>query len=884
MGSRTTPDGPPVKGLDQGGGGSSHRIIAATLVALAGVGLCSPIATAQQGAAQAPAIQAQPTPAPPAVNPAEALQERNRRILEEQRLKGQTKPVAGTAPGLVVAPEELAPGKVAGGEIRALASREGKVTLNFPNEAVEIAAFADYVSKAIGANIYVDEGVGSQRILFRAPLEVPVSRLLPLLSAFVEDRGFALIQHPLGWYQVQPAANVIPNVQGDELSTTRVIRTPMVKPSALQAAVQTSLGQAAASVRITAFDEIGALIVTATPRTADAVVGLVDRLMQEVAGQSLTRLMLENIAADFARERVLVLNGRLATAGGLPGNAQQGGAAAVGALSNLESRLIVDQGNSLIFRGSESEASSVRELVAMVDVVTPMIARRYAVGASVQEVARTCQELGLGTVREARQTGGGGFGGGFRGAQPGGFGASQPQETGGSNFTVDAESGSFIYIGKEKQQEIVAEVVRTFVEQQTATRVEIKMYKLHNARAPDVAELLTRLIEDPSRRVGASPFLPGSRQGQANQPGASAAAQAALQTAAEAASADAAGAGVGGVGAGGGVSLTATASEVSIVADEIHNQIIIRASARQQAEFERIIKNLDQRQRQVYIEAQIVSVRTNDNFTWTVETQINAGQFLLFSNFGLSVPQTVNGQPTGVKQVPGGNRGLTTSLIKSDFLPFVLQTLQTNADARIISNPRLLVLENSDGSVSSQRTEPFSVTSQGTATTTTGQGGTANAGTTLTVNARISEGGYITLIYTFELSSFDRTVAQAQGLQPPSQNENYSAEVQVPSDSTIVVGGFTLESTDESNSRVPILGDIPIIGELFKSFSRNKTKTTIFLFITPTIMSDPDSLDLRLASEGPMRDMLVDDQTPELEPAVIPISQRDLATSAVMKP
>ena len=199
---------------------------------------------------------------------------------------------------------------------------------------------------------------------------------------------------------------------------------------------------------------------------------------------------------------------------------------------------------------------------------------------------------------------------------------------------------------------------------------------------------------------------------------------------------------------------------------------------------------------------------------------------------------------------------------------------------RIISFPRLLVLDNLTGTMHSEREEPFATTSQGTATTTTGQGGVASAGTLLEVTPRISQGGYITLEYQFELSNFDRTVAQSQGLQPPTQREQFESTVQVPSDSTIVVGGFTLASFDESESKIPLLGDIPLIGNLFKTFSRNRTKTTIFLFITPTIMSDPDSLDLRLVSEGPMKEMDVDDQTPELQPVTIPISARDLATSS----
>src|SRR5690606_26577192 len=150
-------------------------------------------------------------PSQPLQDPAAELQRRNEeRRREREALEGRAAPVANGQP-LVSDPP--APG------VGALAGGEGTVVLNFPDESVEISAFADYVSRALGVNIYVDEGVAGQRILFKAPLEVPVSRLLPLLSAFVEDRGYALVKHPLGWYHVQPAANVMPFLDGDGLAT-----------------------------------------------------------------------------------------------------------------------------------------------------------------------------------------------------------------------------------------------------------------------------------------------------------------------------------------------------------------------------------------------------------------------------------------------------------------------------------------------------------------------------------------------------------------------------------------------------------------------------------------------------------------------------------------
>lgn len=757
------------------------------------------------------------------------------------------------------------------------------VTLSFPGQAVELTAFVQYVSEKLGINVFYDDALQNIRIVFQAPMEVQSRDLLTLLAKFVEERGFVLSYDPVGnFWQIRQGLNVVPNLGEGDFSTTRVIRTPLVKPSALQQPLTTMLGQTATtSLRFTAIDELGVLMVTGPPTLLSTVNELVQRILREQANLGFHRFNLEHVSSDFARTRILTLNGRL-TGAVAPGTqpVQPGGSAvSAGALTNLDARLLTERGNSLIFRGTAEEAQMLAAYVELVDVVTPLIPRRYAAGSVAEEVARAGERMGLGPVTLSQggaTTTGGAFGGG-RGGLP----AATDQEVNGSGFTVDPDQGTIVFFGNERQHEIVANLVREFTEQQIGAKVEIKMYKLDNASAESVADVLQQIIQEGQLRTGnRGGFIPGART-QA-RPVASQVRDAPVPpTEIEAGQAPAQPVDV--VGEGGGVSVTATADQVSIVADTDRNQIIIRATARQQLEFERLIRDLDQRQPQVYIEAQIVSVTTTDDFTWTVETQINAGQFLIFSNFGLTAPgmgdPQIPGQPaSAVRTVPSNLRGVTSALIKSDYLPFVLNTLETEANARLESTPRILVSDNQEGNITSEREEPFSTTTQGTATTTTGQGGVATAGTNLTVTPRISSGGYVNLEYSVELSAFDRSTAQAQGLQPPVQRELYESTVQVPSDSTIVVGGFTLNQNTESESRIPILGSIPLIGNLFKSYSRNKQKITIFVFITPTIMTDPNFLDLRLATEGPMKQVDVDGVTPPLFPAVIPIREGDLIT------
>lgn len=790
-------------------------------------------------------------------------------------------------------PDELAPVEQLVGENGAqrlgdLQGVEGTVTLDFGQEAVDLLSFAAYVGRALEINIFSDPGLQGRAVQFLAPVEVEVSELLVLLSELLAPEGYALSQHPLGWYEIVPIQELRVN-PGDALGGTRVIRTPGVRPSAIQTLITPALGQnAAQNIRITALDELGILLVTGSKANIDMVESLVDAVIEKRREIQPFTVPFQNISAATARDRILLLTGE-GTGGqtsnvnrqGVPGQQQAGvnQALAFGSsIGNLGERLTVDAGNRLLFRGTEEEYVELLRLAQIVDQQSRLIQRRYTPGPSVLNVVQAAQRLGLGeTLGQGQQQQ---FQGGF-GAQAGfnrGALGNQNQQANVdvAGFILDEPNGSFIYFGTESQHAFLEEIVDDFREQALQTKVEIKFYKLNHAEADDVAELLNEIIQDPAEQTATSPLIPGSRVGANQQAGLEAfdpnAAEQPILT------------------EGGGINVNVQEDEVTITADEERNQIAIRASARDQEVFARLIEQLDIRQPQVMLEAQIVSVTTNDDFTFAVDVQINAGQFLLFSAFGV----TSAGAPAGSEQaaqaireissnppsVGGTSGGITTGLIRSDFVPVAIQALQSVGDTRIVSNPKILVRDNVEASISSTAEEPFSSTSQGGDTTITSQGGTASAGTVLNVTPRISNDGSLTLDYDVELSAFTGT--GAGGLQPPTQTELYDSEVSVPSDSTVVIGGFLFEQDDRSEQKVPLLGDIPLIGELFKSTSTTKTRRTIFVFLTPRVLNDDNFDGLRLLTEGPLADMEVKGDTPKLMPARIPITGNEGLASRIL--
>ncbi len=756
------------------------------------------------------------------------------------------------------------------------------IQISAASEPVFIEPLVDFVAKELDINIVSDPGLADQTVIFNGGLSVPRDELLSLLSMLLEQRGYAITADQPGWYVIKQAGN-LPVIFGDgPLSTTRVIPTPMIRPSSLQDAVSKALGVTEGQAgRVAFLDELGVMIVTNTPRNIQAVEDLVAAVTMERDRMALHRFELMNLSADVAREKILSLlagvqAGQVRAQSQPLGEGAQRGAVQVGggqsgSLSNLPERLFVDaESNAVIFRGSAAEANSLIELISVIDVPSRLIATRYAVGPAATQIAQFGERRGLGSVTSmgSNQTGRTtSFGGNFNAAQN--RGVQNQQGNNGSGFVIEDNLEAFVYFGTKSQHAQVQSLVDAFAEQARGARIVVEFYKLKHADAEQVAELLNALIQDPQSRSGESPFLPQAGiGGNRNRPTIPSPID--LQTPGESAE-----------GAeGDGAALTPTA-DLSIEPDIARNQIAVRAPARQQREIAKIIEKLDLRRPQVYIEVQIVSVTANDDFRFAIESQFTPGQSVLFTNFGLTtVPD--GGSATTPRQVNPALRGFTSAIIESDYVPFVINAFQEIGDTRIISSPRVLVNDNEEASVDSLREVPYAETTQNSSTTSTSQGGTVEAGTSLSVTPQISDAGMLNLTYELELSDFEGQ--GSDGLQPPKQTENYAGVVTLPSDATMVVGGLVRERNAKVVQQVPFIGDIPIIGEFFKATVDNKTQATIYVFVTPRIVRDPTFTDLRLLTEGPMTRVNLDGDLPDLEPVFMPTSGAVVSPKQELEP
>jgi general secretion pathway protein D len=129
---------------------------------------------------------------------------------------------------------------------------------------------------------------------------------------------------------------------------------------------------------------------------------------------------------------------------------------------------------------------------------------------------------------------------------------------------------------------------------------------------------------------------------------------------------------------------------------------------------------------------------------------------------------------------------------------------------------------------------------------TTSFAGFESAGTTLTVTPQLAQGNHLSLDYSFTFSNF--TGSGSVGVPPPRTTNSFNGTVEVPDGHTVIVGGLVTENEADSVTEVPLLGRIPVVGALFQSSARARTKSRIYAFIKPTILRDDQFADLKMIS------------------------------------
>jgi general secretion pathway protein D len=303
---------------------------------------------------------------------------------------------------------------------------------------------------------------------------------------------------------------------------------------------------------------------------------------------------------------------------------------------------------------------------------------------------------------------------------------------------------------------------------------------------------------------------------------------------------------------GGGASAGFTAGGATIQADSANNALVIMAPEPVYNNLRAVIDKLDVRRAQVFVEALIVEVAAEKAAEFGIQWQALTGigkdnwQGVGGTNFGVrgggsniidasanlsSVGQGLNlGVINGNVTIPGVGTVLN--------LAFLARALETQAGANILSTPTLLTLDNEEARIMVGQNVPF-VTGQyattgGTNTVTPFQTiERRDVGLMLRVKPQITEGGTVRLVIYQEVSRVE-SATTAAGIV--LQKRALESSVVIDDQQVVVLGGLIQDSFADGTEMVPLVGNIPLLGALFRYDKRGRQKTNLMVFLKPTVV------------------------------------------------
>lgn len=311
-----------------------------------------------------------------------------------------------------------------------------------------------------------------------------------------------------------------------------------------------------------------------------------------------------------------------------------------------------------------------------------------------------------------------------------------------------------------------------------------------------------------------------------------------------------------------------SAGGATVQADPSTNTLIISAPDPVYRSLREVIDQLDQRRAQVLVESLIVEVNAEDAAEFGIQWMTGGGN-IADGGSGFVGGANLGGSgitKAGATTLDSLAAGLSLGVVKGTVnvlgqqvvnLGVLARALERQGGTNILSTPNLMTLDNEEASIMVGRTVPF-VTGQ---YTTTGDGASnpfqtiqrEDVGLTLKVRPQISEGGTVKMALYQEVSSID-TAMSVSANSPVTRKRALSTNVLVDDGQIIVLGGLLEDSIEDGTQSVPLLGDIPLVGNLFKYEKRKRTKTNLMVFLRPHIVRNAqDSQSLSLDRYNYMR-------------------------------
>ncbi|RPA42409.1 type II secretion system protein GspD [Shewanella vesiculosa] len=385
---------------------------------------------------------------------------------------------------------------------------------------------------------------------------------------------------------------------------------------------------------------------------------------------------------------------------------------------------------------------------------------------------------------------------------------------------ADERMNAVIVSGDEKSRQRVIELIKRLDAEQASTG-NTKVRYLRYAKAEDLVEVLTGFAQN----------LQDNKEGASAQQGNS----------------------------------SKRRSDINIMAHSDTNSLVISAEPDQLRTIESVINQLDIRRAQVLVEAIIVEIAEGDNVGFGVQWGSEAGGLTQFNNIGPTIGEvgagiwaaretdgttvtttsgtesntvvnpTTEGDFTLIAQALGKVNGMAWGVTTGNFAALI-QAVSSDTNSNVLATPSITTLDNQEASFivgdevpiitgstsSSNNDNPFQTVER------------KEVGVKLKVVPQINEGSSVKLTIEQEVSGVNGNT----GVDISFSTRRLTTTVMADSGQIVVLGGLINEEVQESIQKVPILGDIPFIGHLFKSSSSKKTKKNLMIFIKPTIIRD----------------------------------------------
>ncbi len=491
----------------------------------------------------------------------------------------------------------------------------------------------------------------------------------------------------------------------------------------------------------------------------------------------------------------------------------------------------IEESNSLLVANFAPTVWAIYQMILAMDVPVPenelffeQLSLEYHVAEDLAPILENLIE-----VRTEINSSGGGRSSSSRSRRPSSSNASQ---TPAPRIIADPRNNTLLVYAVEEYMSEIKKLVQLLDTEVTESVSNIHYYELRNTNAEDIQDVLTDLLQNTGSRGTRGSGSGGSR-------GTNRSSSSRTNTGSN------------------------NQTEVNIVADTNTNSLLITATRARFEEIAEIIAKLDKRRPQVLVQAAIAELSDRDLENIGVEiAQVENGQDGLFgvSNFGLSSIQNRNGSTTGGTGTGGGGAtGGTTALdmisdlvrvpnldaqglvtgVFTNFIevPLLVQLFKQTIKGNLVSVPSILVNDNQEAHIIVGDEIPTTAINQGQITNQTSFAGYQSANLELSISPTISNDNYLRLNIFLSIQAF--TGAQIDpSVPPPRSTREIQTNITVQSGRTVVIGGLTTDNLRETVSGIPLLSDIPVLGYLFRTSGIQRDKTTLYVFITPTILND----------------------------------------------